>query len=79
MGQFSAAVVEAEPSAVVDAMFDELPTDRGHFGVGYFDHILRGLRRSPPDYLTDLLHSLNTSVEAPPELSGLARLVVVHV
>ncbi|BCJ65736.1 hypothetical protein [Polymorphospora rubra] len=50
-GQFALAVSEHRRVDENAFVFANLPTDRGHFGVPYFDHVLRGLRRQPPDYL----------------------------
>lgn len=35
--------------------FPRVPSDRGHFGVPYFEHILNGLRSAPPAYVMELL------------------------
>ncbi len=56
-----------------DSVFDPVPGDVGHFGRPYYDHVLRGLRRSQPEYVTDLL--LQRPVTVP---DGIAGLVVVH-
>lgn len=50
-GQFAAAVDEQQRVDADDVVFSDLPADQGHFGVPYFDHILRGLRRRTPDYV----------------------------
>ncbi|TDC41537.1 hypothetical protein [Micromonospora sp. KC213] len=50
-GQFALAVSEHQRVGENVVVFGDLPADRGHFGVPYFDHVLRGLRRQPPDYL----------------------------
>ena len=36
-------------------MFTDLPPDPGHFGVPYFEHVLRGLRTGLPAEIEDLL------------------------
>lgn len=59
-GQFALAVSEHQ-RVDEDAVFGDLPTDRGHFGVPYFDHILRGLRRQPPDYLVAMANGQDPS------------------
>ena len=71
-GQFTARHVESL-SRSGDAVFNELPADAGHFGLPYFDHVLRGLRRSLPDYVTRLIQP---AAEPPP--AGLDGIVVVH-
>lgn len=70
--QFTARQVECL-SRSGDAVFKELPADSGHFGLPYFDHVLRGLRRSLPDYVTRLRQP---AAEPPP--SGLDGIIVVH-
>jgi hypothetical protein len=37
------------------AIFPELPSDRGHFHVPYFPHLLRGLRAELPSYVRDVI------------------------
>ncbi len=53
-GMFSLDVAE-RTSIDSDAIFQNLPSDAAHFGVPYFDHIFRGLRRNPPAYVQDIL------------------------
>ena len=36
-------------------IFELTPTDQGHFGLAYYDHVLRGLRRSLPDDIRALI------------------------
>jgi len=38
-----------------ETVFDYLPDDSGHFGVSYFEHILRGLKPSLPDEVQEAL------------------------
>jgi hypothetical protein len=53
-GAFSAAL--AEPMTLAgEPMFPDVPQDRGHYPAPYFEHVLRGLRHSPPEYVQDLL------------------------
>lgn len=54
LGQKSAALAE-RVDLVGEQVFRALPRDRGHFPVAYFPHVLRGLRRNPPNYVRDLL------------------------
>lgn len=50
---FSAAL--AEHIAVAGApIFPTVPRDTGHYPGSYFDHFLRGLRLSPPQYVRDI-------------------------
>jgi hypothetical protein len=53
-GMFSLDVAE-QASVDSDVIFQNLPLDMAHFGVPYFDHILRGLRHNPPAYVQDIL------------------------
>ena len=55
MGQFSAAISEDADDPVQEAVFTQLPSDRGHFSVPYLAHVLGGLRHRPPAYIQDLL------------------------
>lgn len=56
-GALSAAV--AEPITVPGApVFDDVPVDSGHFPGAYYVHILRGLRRSQPAYIAELVDAL---------------------
>lgn len=72
-GQFALAAREHQRVDGGAAIFGDLPTDRGHFGAPYFDHILRGLRRQPPKYLAALANG-----EDPPAwISGLVSGIVL--
>ncbi|MFV2104940.1 hypothetical protein, partial [Micromonospora sp. LOL_024] len=72
-GQFALAVREHQRVDEDAVVFEDLPTDRGHFGVPYFDHVLRGLRRQPPDYLV----AIANGEDPPPWLSGLVAGIVL--
>ncbi|MFF0721863.1 hypothetical protein [Micromonospora sp. NPDC003816] len=72
-GQFALAVSERQRVDEDAVVFEDLPTDRGHFGVPYFDHVLRGLRRQPPDYLV----AMANGEDPPPWLSGLVAGIVL--
>ncbi|SBW24502.1 hypothetical protein FDG2_4183 [Candidatus Protofrankia californiensis] len=52
--QFSAALLDRVESTD-DALFHDLPADRGHFGVPYIPHILGGLRRTAPGYVENII------------------------
>ncbi len=52
--QFSAALVDRVESTD-NALFHDLPADRGHFSVPYIPHILSGLRRTAPGYVEDVI------------------------
>jgi hypothetical protein len=56
-----------------ETVFDALPADVGHFGRPYYDHILRGLRRSLPEYVTNLV--LQGGNQVPDGIDGI---VIVH-
>jgi hypothetical protein len=66
-GAFSAAT--AEPITVPGApIFTDVPEDRGHFSEPYFVHVLRGLRTSPPAYVTELIEQFGHL--GPDEIAG---------
>lgn len=73
-GQFSAALAD-RVRVEAPQLFNNLPADTGHFGVPYFQHILRGLRAETPRYVHDVLADL----DAPDWLieTGIAGIVVV--
>lgn len=60
MGQFRQAPPDFRRPGleVPDRVFTGLPTDTGHFAEPYFDHVLRGLRANPPEYVTAALKGL---------------------
>lgn len=62
----------------VDApvVFSDLPDDAGHFGLPYFQHILRGLRTRPPSYVLDFLTDQDLPDEIASRVSGIAVFVV---
>ncbi|WP_129669397.1 hypothetical protein [Phytoactinopolyspora endophytica] len=43
-------------SITADRVFTDLPDDRLHNGNRYFEHVLRGLRRTPPGYVLDIVN-----------------------
>jgi hypothetical protein len=53
IGQFALAVDDSVDTSL--AIFPELPSDRGHFHVPYFPHLLRGLRAELPSYVRDVI------------------------
>ncbi|HVX19910.1 MAG TPA: hypothetical protein VHB02_01030 [Acidimicrobiales bacterium] len=53
-GMFSLDVAE-RGRVDTAAVFDDLPLDSAHFGVPYFQHVLRGLRSELPSYVQDML------------------------
>lgn len=52
--QFSAAT-KTMIDGDTEQVFDRYPSDRGHLGVAYYEHILRGLRTAAPAYVLDVL------------------------
>ena len=77
LGLFRQAPPEPGPLDLdaLDRVFTRLPTDRGHFAEPYFDHVLRGLRREPPEYVAAALAGLPME-ELAPELEGIEGLVI---
>jgi len=73
-GSLSAAL--AEPMTLAgELMFPNVPQDRGHYPAPYFEHVLRGLRLSPPDYVQDAIAGRPPSEELTQRVDGL---VLVH-
>lgn len=74
LGQFSAALLDRE-ELIEQALFQQIPIDRGHFSVPYLAHILSGLRLEPPAYIQDLLEG-----RTPPRwvTEAVAGIVIVH-
>lgn len=56
-------------------IFEVTPTDQGHFGLAYYDHVLRGLRHSLPDDIRALIQ--DGEVPDSNEYAGLAGIAVV--
>lgn len=70
--QFSAVsklIIEGDS----EQLFDRYPSDRGHLGVAYFEHILRGLRTAAPAYVLDVL----ADQPVPPTVTDLVEGIVV--
>lgn len=59
LGQFRRASSELGRPAVgvaaPDRVLTDLPGDEGHFAEPYFEHVLRGVRRRPPEYVAAAL------------------------
>ena len=53
-------------------IFEQLPDDKGHFREPYFHHVLRGLRRTPPDYVRQLLDGKDIDCPMGLDLAGVA-------
>lgn len=61
------------PDAITsDRVFTDLPHDRMHNRVEYFDHVLRGLRRTPPGYVLDVLNDNPPDPELTTQVAGIA-------
>ena len=76
LGAFAAVTPVLSPPAS-QRVFEVVPLDQGHFGLPYFDHILRGLRRFLPDDVR-LLED-DREVYESGALAGLGGVVIVHV
>jgi len=66
-----------------ESIFDASPADVGHFGRPYYDHVLRGLRRSPPEYVTDLVlqpddRQMSDGIDGVDGIDPIDGIVVVH-
>jgi hypothetical protein len=62
LGSFSAGL--AEPLTVAgEAIFSDLPQDRGHYPAPYFEHVLRGLQTAPPSYVIDAIEGRDVPAE----------------
>ncbi|EAP98831.1 hypothetical protein JNB_01645 [Janibacter sp. HTCC2649] len=73
--QKSAAVAE-RLQIVGEQVFLDLPGDRGHFGVPYFPHVLRGLRMNPPNYVRDLLAGMSVPSEVSEAVAGVVLIAM---
>jgi hypothetical protein len=58
-------------------MFPDMPADTGHFGVPYFDHVLRGLRLSPPPYVEQIASGRQPPAYLRQNLAGLVLIDVL--
>jgi hypothetical protein len=75
-GHLAGAVTLEAPSAP-GRVFPSAPLDTGHFGLAYYDHILRGLRTELPSVVQSVV--LDGQPDTDGELADLAGVVVVHV
>jgi len=62
---------------VLDRVFTGLPMDACHFAEPYFDHVLRGLRTSPPEYVAAALDGVPIE-EFAQSLEGIEGLVILE-
>lgn len=67
------AVLTRPVEVAGEQVFHELPGDRGHFAAAYYPHFFGGLRRSPPNYLRDVM----AGIEPPAEITRLSAGVVL--
>ena len=74
-GQLSRVALDVRPLAST-AIFTEVPADRGHFAEPYIVHVLRGLRSSLPQMVSDLLSGDISDAEG---LPGVRGVVVIRV
>ncbi len=73
-GQASLATLDRRHSVDSPRLFPDLPSDEGHFGLPYYNHVFAGLRREPPPYVATI-----AAGEPPPDvLQGIAGLVIVN-
>lgn len=80
-GQFGAATASTRsPSNVGDhdelgPVFQGLPSDSGHFGTPYLDHVLHPLQHAPPGYVMDIVAGTadpdRLAEEMPESVSGI--------
>ncbi|MGA4777994.1 hypothetical protein ACPCUX_05570 [Cellulosimicrobium sp. AB352] len=57
-----------------DPYFSHLPSDQGHMSDQVFPNILRGLRRTPPGYVLDVLHGNPIQTDLPGKVDGVVVL-----
>lgn len=81
LGQFRRASSELGRPAVgvaaPDRVLTDLPGDEGHFAEPYFEHVLRGLRRTPPEYVAAALEGAPMDDFAH-DLEGVEGLVILE-
>jgi hypothetical protein len=75
IGQFRAFSAWQPPRLRNDRVVTETGDDRGHFSEPWIEHVMRGLRSEPPEYIWQLMEDELAS--APAELDRLAGVVIV--
>lgn len=65
------APYDADDTITSDRLFTDLPDDKTHNGIEYFEHMLRGLRRTPPGYVLDILNDITPDVDLDHPLAGI--------
>ncbi|MHA6796675.1 hypothetical protein ACVGVM_24650 [Pseudonocardia bannensis] len=71
---FSEAAPTLRLAPAGEQIFTELPDDRGHFSDEYYSNVFRGLRRTPPPYVSEFLQ---TGVRPPGLPESIAGMVVL--
>ena len=72
-----AAVTDLLAPPVARRVFEVTPIDPGHFGLPYYDHILRGLRLGLPEEVRSLLR--DGTMPSSGEFVGLGGVAVVNI
>ena len=72
-----AGVTDLLAPPVARRVFEITPIDQGHFGLRYYDHILRGLRLALPEEVQSLLR--DGMVPRSGEFVGLGGVAVVYI
>ncbi|WP_228925292.1 hypothetical protein [Streptomyces sp. DH7] len=70
-GQFAGAAVMGRANQVAGALFQDVPSDHGHFTVPYLAHVLRGLRTEIPSYVRDILEGRTPPTWVAERLGGI--------
>ncbi|MFB8382732.1 hypothetical protein [Streptomyces rubiginosohelvolus] len=70
-GQFAGAAVMGRANQVDGALFQDVPSDLGHFTVPYLAHVLRGLRTEVPSYVRDVLDGRTPPLWVTERLGGI--------
>ncbi|HEX8767513.1 MAG TPA: hypothetical protein VF714_04040 [Jatrophihabitans sp.] len=65
------APLDAPDAITSDRVFTDLPHDQMHNTMEYFDHVLRGLRRTPPGYVLDVLNDNQPNPQLPNQVAGI--------
>jgi hypothetical protein len=72
--QFTAVATETAPlppdNITQHRVFAEVPDDRLHNNNRYYDHVLRGLRHTPPGYVLDVLNGTEPPAELADQVAG---------
>lgn len=84
MSEFGGLIEESAPPQPLDApevvtsdqVFTDLPADQLHNRVEYFDHVLRGLRRTPPGYVLDVLNDNAPDPALAEQVAGVAVVTI---